>query len=339
MSAKLVSYSQRHEDTNLLRAFGDQATGFYIDIGAGHPVYDNVSFAFYLKGWSGIAVEPNPRLSALAKSIRPRDKNFQMLVGAKKGEADFHLVDDYHGFSTTVEAHAKSAQTDFGKSSQAIKMPTTTLADLCAEHVSGPIDFLKIDVEGAEADVIAGNDWTKFRPKIVLAEALAPFSQIAAWDSWEPTLLKNGYRYALFDSLNRYYVREDEPEIAKRLEAAPSSYDNIVLFRDFKLPIHDPAHPDHALALLLEKPAMARLPLLDPATLVELLTADLPASSLDSLATQADVAKAQERLFGPGKKAAPALPAGITVRQLYAKLAETDEFRAALGRISASYAW
>ena len=54
-----ISYAQRHEDTHLLRAFGAQASGFYIDVGAGHPVYDNVSFAFYLRGWNGITVEFN----------------------------------------------------------------------------------------------------------------------------------------------------------------------------------------------------------------------------------------------------------------------------------------
>ncbi len=334
-----VSYSQRFEDINLLRALGEKTSGFYIDIGAGHPVYDNVSFAFYLKGWSGIAIEPNERLSALAHSIRPRDTNLRMLVGAAKGETDFHLVDDYHGFSTTIASHAKSAQSDFGKGSQAIRMPMTTLADLCAAHAKGPIDFLKIDVEGAEADVIAGGDWKNYRPKIVLAEALAPFSQAPQWDSFEPPLLKAGYSYVLFDSLNRYYVPEEESDIARRLADAPSSYDGVSLFRDHKLPIHDAGHPDHTLALLLEKPAMARLPLLDPSELVALLTADLPASSLDRLATDADIAAARERLFGKGAAPKTIRIGGLTVRQLYTRLAESDEFRAAIGRISASYAW
>ena len=58
---------------HLLRAFGEQPSGFYIDIGAGHPVYDNVSFAFYLRGWRGITVEPNPWLAQLSEAVRPRD--------------------------------------------------------------------------------------------------------------------------------------------------------------------------------------------------------------------------------------------------------------------------
>ncbi len=83
--APIISYAQRYEDMHLLRAFGEQATGFYIDIGAGHPVYDNVSFAFYLRGWRGITVEPNPWLAQLSEAVRPLDVRIQSLVGDKAG--------------------------------------------------------------------------------------------------------------------------------------------------------------------------------------------------------------------------------------------------------------
>ena len=82
-----VSYSQRFEDLYLGCCFPDQRDGFYIDIGAGHPVYDNVSFAFYERGWRGIAVEPNPWLLQLANGVRPRDRNIQSLVGASRGNS------------------------------------------------------------------------------------------------------------------------------------------------------------------------------------------------------------------------------------------------------------
>jgi FkbM family methyltransferase len=337
--AGLVSYSQRYEDINLLRGFGGKTDGFYIDIGAGHPVFDNVSFAFYLRGWRGLAIEPNPRLAQLALAIRPRDTTLCMLAGRTEGEATFHLVDDYHGLSTTIDAHARSAQTEFGKTAHASRVRMTTLKALCEQHASQPIDLLKIDVEGAEPDVIAGGDWKSFRPKVVIAEALAPFTLAPAWDAWEPVLLANGYRFVLFDSLNRYYVHESEPDIARRLADAPEKFTDVVLFRDFRTPLQDAAHPDSGLARLLEKPVMAHLPLLDPALLAEFLTRGLPAADLDRPAVAGDAAAAQERLFGSVLIPALALPEGATVRDLYVRLAVTDEFRAAIGRISASYAW
>ena len=69
MATPTVSYAQRFEDFYLMRCFAGDSDGFYIDIGSGHPVYDNTSFAFYLKGWHGITVEPNPWLARLTLSL------------------------------------------------------------------------------------------------------------------------------------------------------------------------------------------------------------------------------------------------------------------------------
>ena len=57
-----LSYSQNLEDYHLSLAFAGQTTGTYIDVGAGHPIADNVSFWFYERGWQGIVVEPQPNL-------------------------------------------------------------------------------------------------------------------------------------------------------------------------------------------------------------------------------------------------------------------------------------
>ena len=129
-----VSYAQRFEDLHLLRCFGAQDRGFYIDIGAGHPVYDNVSFAFYLHGWSGITVEPNPWLAELSAGVRPRDQRIQSLVGAEPGEATYYLVEDFHGLSTTIASNAQAALHEYGKPAQAMTMPVTTLSALCEQH-------------------------------------------------------------------------------------------------------------------------------------------------------------------------------------------------------------
>lgn len=338
----LTSYSQRFEDLYLGCCFPDKQDGFYIDIGAGHPVYDNVSFAFYLRGWRGIAVEPNPWLSQLANAVRPRDRNIQALVGAVEGDAAFHLVNEFHGLSTMIEDHARKAESEFGKASQTLKMPVTTLEALCEQHAPASFEFLKIDVEGAEDDVIRGGDWNRFRPKIVVIEALAPYTLAPAWDSWEPILVAHGYRYARFDSLNRYYVAEEETQITRSLTSAPDTFDAL-LFRDVKPALESDSHPDHRLASLLAEADMIRLPLVDRQTLVTLLTTGLPAESLDRPATDPDIAAACERVFGhiPRSEwvAELRLPPQATLRDVYVRLVESDRFRAACGRISASYAW
>lgn len=335
-----ISYSQRYEDLHLLRCFEEQAAGFYIDIGAGHPVFDNVSFAFYLRAWSGITVEPNPWLSQLAQAVRPRDMIVEALVSREAGEADFYLVDEYHGLSTMNAAHAAQANTHFAKASQAMRRTVTTLRDLC-ERLPGPsFDFLKIDVEGAEADVIAGGDFRRFRPRMIVVEALAPYTLDPAWDAYEPVLFAHGYRYALFDSLNRYYVAEEEDRILDLFKGPPPAFEGSIQFRNFGPALPDPNHPDHRLAGLLASADPVRLPLLPRDQLAELLAAGL--GDLDRPAARTDLDRAIARLFGdspPAPLDESLLAEATTLRGLYLKIAESEAVRVACGRISASSAW
>jgi FkbM family methyltransferase len=341
MSMPSVSYAQRFEDLYLMRCFGERNDGFYIDIGSGHPVYDNMSFAFYLKGWRGITVEPNPWLSQLTRAVRVRDRHIEALVGAATGEATFHLVKEFHGLSTMIAAHARAAQTQFGKTSQAITLPVTTLKELCEQEAPRSFEFLKVDVEGAEPDVLLNGDWQRYRPKVVVVEALAPYTLAPAWEAWEPFMAKHGYRYVLFDSLNRYYLADEAAELAPCFASAPASFD-VFQFRDVKPALTDPAHPDHRLAALVAGAAMTRLPVIDRGVMLELLTGDIPLEALEKPAGADDIARAVERLFGPDAALSAAdltLPPAPCLREVYAALIDSDQFRAACGRISASYAW
>lgn len=338
-----ISYAQRFEDLYVMRCFGERSEGFYIDIGSGHPVYDNMSLAFYLKGWRGITVEPNPWLARLTRAIRPRDTHVEAVIGAKSGQASFHVVREFHGLSTMVAEHAAMAQTQFGREADVITVPMLTLRELCEGGAPPAFEFLKVDVEGAEPDVLLHGDWRRFRPKVVIVEALAPYTLEPAHAQWEPFLAQHGYRYVLFDSLNRYYLAEEAKELAPCFAAAPTSFDERLQFRHVKPALTDERHPDHGLATLLARAAMTRLPLLDPLLLLDLLTADIPIADLARPAAAGDIAQAIERLFGSGATVDSIrgldVPPGATVREVYAALLGTDAFRAVCGRISASYAW
>ncbi len=300
-----LSYTQNLEDYHLWLAFSGHATGTYIDIGAGHPVADNVSFWFYERGWRGIVVEPQPDLAALYPRLRPRDLVVRALVGRETDESDFYLVDRLHGLSTTVEQHAQKAKA-FGADYRTLRLPVVTLAGLCETHELVDIDFLKIDVEGAEADVLFGGDWKRFRPKVIVAEAMAPGTGEPAWDDWEPLLLAQGYRFALFDTLNRFYVADEHPEIMARLPSERAPWDAVRHMYEIGRAPDNPLHPDHALARELISGFLAMLPYLDENLVAEFL----------ARARCIDDPREREALLATVK---------------------TEAFRASLGRIACGY--
>ena len=334
-----ISYAQHLEDYHLSRVFGDQPSGFYIDVGAGHPVADNVSCWFYLRGWRGIVVEPQSDLAGLYEQVRPRDLRECCVVGRQQGVADFHAVERLHGFSTIVTEFAEKAA-DFGAGFKTLKVPMETLASLCAKHNVGAIDFLKIDVEGAEGDVLAGNDWLRWRPRVILCEALAPGSMAENWHEWEPQLLAQGYEFVLFDGLNRFYIAKEDADLLARFPREKADWLVVPHLGHSNCPPFRDDHPDHAFSKELVGAFFARLPKLDRGLLLELLlageTADLTAAP-----TPEDRARVIARIF-PGEKFADAsLGLGRldapTLRDFYVKIIDSDAFRVMTGRLAMSW--
>ncbi|NJO23537.1 MAG: FkbM family methyltransferase [Sphingomonadales bacterium] len=316
-----LSYAQRLEDYHLDLVFADVHAGFYIDVGGGHPIADNVSYWFYLKGWRGLVVEPQAKLANLYAHIRPRDITACTLVGSREGEVEFHVVDRLHGFSTTVESNAKAAE-GMGAGYATERLPMRRLQSLTAQHGITRVDFLKIDVEGAEADVLVGADWTTCRPRVVVLEAVAPGTMAEAWRDWEPFLLSQGYSFAFFDDLNRFYVASECAELAARFLSKPAPWDCVQHLWDFGRAPERPDHPDHVLAQALVRGLLASLPSLDARQLTRLLDAGgvSPAELPQLLVGSAEY---------PGPE--PASQKDIV------RLMQSDLVRAALGRIASAY--
>jgi FkbM family methyltransferase len=300
-----LSYTQNMEDYHLSLAFAGQPTGTYIDVGAGHPIADNVSFWFYERGWNGIVVEPQRGLIDLYAQLRPRDIRVCGLVGDRSGDADFHVVDRFHGLSTSIEKYARAAA-EFGTTYQTLRLPMVSLAQLCSDHGVTTIDFLKIDVEGGEAEVLHGGNWRRHRPRVIVVEALTPLSGEPAWEQWEPFLLAQGYRFVLFDTLNRFYVAEEESGLAARFPSERAPWDSVRHMYEIGRAPENPDHPDHALSQILARGFWSILPHLDRSLLAQMLN---------------------RGSASPNNTATP----------YSAAILDTDEFRAQLGRIACGY--
>ncbi len=222
----MISYAQNCEDVLLRRAFPDLRGGFYIDVGANDPFVDSVTKHFSLEGWRGINVEPQVELYQKICEDRPNDVNLNVGVSDRASTIEFMQCLSNSGLSTFCPKVAEErALTGLEYARRTI--PVMTLAEICEAHVKGPIDFLSIDVEGFEREVIIGNDWNRWRPRIVVVEATRP-------ERWEPLLHAANYLSATFDGINLFYVRGEEPELLKAVKAPVHVLDDYI-----RRPMHE----------------------------------------------------------------------------------------------------
>ena len=319
-----LSYAQNLEDYHLDLVFPG-ATGTYVDVGGGHPVADNVSFWFYLKGWRGLVIEPQEALARLYAGTRPRDRVVSTLAGRTDGEVAFHEVEGMHGLSSMVAANADRAR-ELAATVRITVKPVARLSRLIDEAGITTIDFLKIDVEGAEADVLAGLDVARHRPRVIVVEAINPNNLEADSAAWEPMLIEARYQFRLFDGLNRFYVADECAELSARLPEKPAPWTTVAHLWDCGRAGAEAAHPDRALAEVLAAGLYAELPLLPPELLARLVARGLRA--LGRADTPADRAALLGTLEFPGPEE--------TTQSMQALLA-SDRVRAALGRIACMY--
>jgi FkbM family methyltransferase len=230
----MISYAQNREDVLLDRAFPRGLKGFYVDVGAHDPTLNSVTRHFYDLGWRGINIEPAGEPFQKLVQARPRDVNLNLGVAETEGTLKLFKSPPEAGWSTfskELAAHHRNAGIDL----EEVTVPVTTLAQICDEHVaSQTIDFMSIDVEGFERQVIEGGDWKRYRPRIVVVESTEPGKTVPTHPTWEHLLVDARYLFAAFDGLNRYYVRSEDADLLPVFEAPANVFDEFVVYQHVK---------------------------------------------------------------------------------------------------------
>lgn len=196
------SHSQYYEDVFLASIFRGKGSGYYIDIGANDPDELSNTKSFYLRGWRGINVEPNRILFEKFLAARKEDVNINAGIGAAATEMTFYEMEP-HTLSTfnreeilgplrKGEARVVSEKT----------VPVMTMCDLFRLYVRGKqVDFLSVDTEGFEYEVLSGNDWERNRPSVVVVEMDRDRKQRV-----HALLAGADYERIHFNGLNAFYV-------------------------------------------------------------------------------------------------------------------------------------
>ncbi|MDP4712433.1 MAG: FkbM family methyltransferase [Saprospiraceae bacterium] len=165
-------YAQEGEDIILSRLM-DKEKGFFIDIGAHHPFRFSNTYLFYKKGWRGINIDPLPGSKRLFNLVRRRDINIQCGVAKESGMLTYYCFNEpaLNTFDKE-EAKFKNDLPDYFIQ-ETIDIPVEPLWKIL-DGLSLPprIDFMSVDVEGMEMDVLMSNNWDRYRPEFLVVEQL-----------------------------------------------------------------------------------------------------------------------------------------------------------------------
>ena len=165
-----LSFSQEGEDLLLKRIFERQSCGFYVDIGSHHPQRFSNTYLFYLCGWRGINIDPLPGCKERFDLLRALDLNLEIGVANETGLLTYFSFEE-PALNTFDSEVARDRACSLLEKREISVYPLRTILD---KHLPPGvvIDFMSIDVEGLDLAVLRSNDWSRFRPRYILAEAL-----------------------------------------------------------------------------------------------------------------------------------------------------------------------
>jgi FkbM family methyltransferase len=187
-----------------MRIFGDQGSGFYVDVGAHHPVRFSNTCALYMKGWSGINIDCNPGSMAAFRKMRSRDINLELAISDRFETLTYHLFEE-----PAINSFAP-AFGDAHRIHSLKEMTTRTLASVFDQYINetGSIDFLSVDVEGLDLNVLKSNNWMKYRPRIVLAEDLNARANMLEYSEMI-AFMEDRHYYLFAKTVNTFFFREE----------------------------------------------------------------------------------------------------------------------------------
>ena len=202
-------YSQLGEEVLIREFFSDRRNGVYLDVGAAWAARNSTTY--YLerhRGWTGIGVDALDVYRKSWERARPNSRFFQYAVTDRSGDTITFLRAPNPTMSSLSRDMVE--QWNFGgREPEEIEVPTITLTDLLDQNGISKIDFLSIDIEGAEPLALKGFDIERFSPELVCIEAHA-----SAENEWQilDYFEKHGYQrieaYLSRDRANWYFRRK-----------------------------------------------------------------------------------------------------------------------------------
>jgi len=193
------TYAQEGEDI-IAQALLPEAKGFYVEVGAFHPVSISNTYLFYRKGWRGIVIEPVPEVVQLFRLRRPGDVVVECAVSNEEGERSFDIMPAGETNRLNGESTSELAKAPL----RSIQVRCRKLASILDEHLPAgkTIDFLSIDTEGHDLKVLQSNDWLRYRPRLLAVEDFLPEAESPVCQF----LSQRGYKLMITAKMTRFFA-------------------------------------------------------------------------------------------------------------------------------------
>ncbi|HEY1045599.1 MAG TPA: FkbM family methyltransferase [Bacteroidia bacterium] len=164
------TYSGEGEDLIIEKFIKGKRNGVYVDVGCYHPKVGSNTFKLFKKGWSGINIDPNPNTIKTFNQYRPGDINLNIGISESGQKLVYHEFKE-SAVSTFSEEFYQLRLQQGAQYIGSTTIETKTLADVFNQYLGDKkIDVLDIDTEGIDIEVLRSNDWTKFKPQLILVE-------------------------------------------------------------------------------------------------------------------------------------------------------------------------
>ncbi len=165
-----ISFSKAGDDIQLMKLINNNEPGTYVDIGSWHPVNASNTYYFYVRGWKGICIDPNPELKSLYKQLRPNDNFINAGIGKSNTSLEYFMLEE-SSMNTFSNDFIVKYQLEL-KIIKQISVPLFSLKEILDKNLNknDRLDFFDIDVEGFDLEVLKSNDWVKYRPKVIVIE-------------------------------------------------------------------------------------------------------------------------------------------------------------------------
>ena len=166
---KRKSYSMEKEDLEIVKIFHKIKKGFYVDVGCYHPIHLNNTFLLYKKNWRGINIDINSFSIELFNFVRPEDINLNFAVSNRDDVISYYSQKKISQLTTIYQDIAKKRMQGRIKEEKILSKRLTTILNE-TKYKNEKIDFLNIDAEGADFDILKSLNFDVYRPKLICVE-------------------------------------------------------------------------------------------------------------------------------------------------------------------------